>query len=157
MHPGADAVNFKMPMLNEDKYLNDQATSHGLVELDGTIVGVHATYWLGLVLDSAPGHEPLLPALGGLTGIEIHIHTILDLWEENNMVPLFVFDGQPLTGQDAVSMKRARGANEKTNHAWQLYADSHATEAVNTFGQNPGMTAGSSSKLPANMVQAPTL
>lgn len=131
--------NFKMPILNEDKYLNDQAATHSLAELEDSTIGVHATYWLGLLLDSTPAHEPLLPALGGLTGIETHINSILGLWEEHRMYPYFVFDGQSLTGQDEVSCRRAKSANEKTNHAWQLYSDGHASEAVNTFGQNPGM------------------
>lgn len=135
-HTTADA---KMPMLNEDKYLNDQVISHNLAELEDSVIGVHATYWLGLVLDNNPAHEPLLSALGGMTGIERHIEVILSVWGENRVTPLFIFDGQSLTGQDDVSCKRAQAANEKTNHAWKLYSESHATEAVSTFGQNPGM------------------
>ena len=132
-----------MPMLNEDKYLNDQATTVSLADLEDCSLAIDATYWLSLLLDNEPAREPLLPALGGLTGIEAHINVMLDLFAENRIVPLFVFDGQSLTGQENVSLRRARAANERTNHAWQLYSDSHATEAVDTFGQNPGM------KLPA--------
>lgn len=96
-----------------------------------------ATYYLNLLLDTSPAHEPLLSALGGLTGIQAHINDNLDLWNKHRIVPLFVFDGQSIAGQDNVSLGRRRAANKKTDDAWNLYSQSRAEQAVATFGANP--------------------
>lgn len=53
-------------------------------------------------------------------------------------MPLFVFDGQSITGQDDVALKRRRASNKKTDEAWTLYSQSEAEQAVTTFGANPG-------------------
>ncbi len=113
-----------------------------LSELDDCAVGIDATYYLGQLLDTTPAHEPLLSALGGLTGINTHINQNLDLWKKNNIIPFFIFDGQSITGQDEVSLKRGRNANAKTDEAWNLYSQSSAEQAVNTFGANPGTHTG---------------
>lgn len=110
-----------------------------LSELDDCAVAIDATYYLGQILDTTPAHEPLLSALGGLTGINTHINQNLDLWKKNNITPFFIFDGQSITGQDEVSLTRGRAANAKTDDAWNLYSQSSAEQAVNTFGANPGM------------------
>ena len=110
-----------------------------LSELEDCAVGIDATYYLGQILDTTPAHEPLLSALGGLTGINTHINQNLDLWKKNNIIPFFIFDGQSITGQDEASLKRGRAANTKTDEAWNLYSQSSAEQAVNTFGANPGM------------------
>jgi hypothetical protein len=89
-------------------------------------------------LDSPSANEPLLPALGGLTGIESHINENLGYWDKNRIIPFFIFDGQTVTGQDEVSLKRGRAANLKTDEAWDLYSRTQAEEAVSTFGANPG-------------------
>ena len=90
------------------------------------------------LLDTPPAHEPLLSALGGLTGIQTHINENLDLWDKNRVVPLFVFDGQSITGQEEVGLKRRQAATKKTDEAWTLYQQSQAEEAVTTFGSNAG-------------------
>lgn len=74
-----------------------------------------------------------------MTGITTHISENLDLWQKSNITPFFIFDGQSITGQDEVSLKRGRAANAKTDEAWNLYSQSSAEQAVNTFGANPGM------------------
>ncbi|XWX02034.1 hypothetical protein V2A60_010066 [Cordyceps javanica] len=127
-----------MPFLAEDHWINGQASSFDLSELDDCSLGVDATYYLGHILDTTPAHEPLLSALGGLTGITTHINQNLDLWKKHNITPFFIFDGQSITGQDEVSLKRGRAANSKTDEAWNLYSQSSAEQAVNTFGANPG-------------------
>ncbi|ODA79780.1 hypothetical protein RJ55_05374 [Drechmeria coniospora] len=127
-----------MPFLVEDSWLNSQATTSDIAELDGCAVAIDATYWLNLILDTPPAHEPLLSALGGLTGIEAHINENLDQWEKNRIVPFFIFDGQSVAGQDQVSLARRRAANKKTDEAWGLYSQSQAEQAVATFGANPG-------------------
>lgn len=91
-----------------------------------------------MLLDSPPAHEPLLSALGGLTSIDSRINENLDLWSENKITPFFIFDGQSVVGQDDVAVKRARTANQKTDHAWKLYSQNSGDEAVATFGSNPG-------------------
>ena len=101
-------------------------STHDISELEQCAIAVDATYYLGQLLDNPPAQEPLLPALGGLTGIESHIN-------EN-----FVFDGQSVTGQDDLALDRGLKANKKTDHAWALYSQTAAEEAVTTFGANPG-------------------
>jgi hypothetical protein len=114
---------------------------HDLAELEDCSIAIDATYWLSQVLDSPTGSEPLLPALGGLTGLEAHINEELDQWEKHRMIPFFIFDGQSLTGQDEVTLRRGQAAAQKTNEAWELYFDSKATEAVDTFGRYPGKSS----------------
>lgn len=111
-----------------------------VAELHDCSIAVDATYYLNHLLDTSPAHEPLLSALGGLTGIETHINENLDMWDKNRIVPLFVFDGQSITGQDHVSLGRRRAANHKTDDAWNLYSQSQAEQAVATFGANPGQS-----------------
>ncbi|PQK14990.1 hypothetical protein BB8028_0005g05080 [Beauveria bassiana] len=127
-----------MPFLAEDPWVNGQASSFDLAELDNCAIAIDASYYLGHILDATTAHEPLLSALGGLTGINTHIKQNLDLWEKSNIIPFFIFDGQSITGQDEVSLKRGRAANVKTEEAWNLYSQSSAEQAVNTFGANPG-------------------
>ncbi|RDA87671.1 hypothetical protein CP532_3777 [Ophiocordyceps camponoti-leonardi (nom. inval.)] len=127
-----------MPFLVEDTWINAQASTCDAAELQDCAIAVDATYWLNHLLDLPPAHEPLLPALGGLTGIHTHINENLDQWEKNGIVPLFVFDGQSITGQDDVALSRRRAANQKTDDAWELYLQSRAEQAVATFGANPG-------------------
>ncbi|PFH58512.1 hypothetical protein XA68_13576 [Ophiocordyceps unilateralis] len=127
-----------MPFLIEDSWINAQATTSDIADLQDCAIAVDATYWLSHLLDLPPAHEPLLPALGGLTGIQTHINENLDQWEKHGIVPFFVFDGQSITGQDEVSLSRRRAANHKTDDAWGLYSQSQAEQAVATFGANPG-------------------
>ncbi|QPG96803.1 hypothetical protein C2857_005296 [Epichloe festucae Fl1] len=127
-----------MPFIIEDSYIYAQATSHDVFELEDCSIAVDATYYLSQLLDTPPAHEPLLSALGGLTGIQTHINQNLDQWERSRIVPFFVFDGQSMTGQDEVGLERRRAANKKTDEAWNLYSRSEAEQAVTTFGANPG-------------------
>lgn len=113
-------------------------SSHDVSELEECSVAVDATYYLSQLLDTPPAHEPLLSALGGLTGIQTHINQNLDSWERNRIVPFFVFDGQSMTGQDEASLERRRAANKRTDEAWNLYSRSEAEQAVTTFGANSG-------------------
>lgn len=114
-------------------------STHDATELEDCAIGIDASYYLSHLLDQGPAHEPLLPALSGLTGIHAHINNGLDELDKLRVVPFFVFDGQSLTGQDDISLKRSQVANQKTNEAWKLYSQSEADQAVATFGANPGM------------------
>ncbi|OAA39953.1 XPG I-region protein [Metarhizium rileyi] len=125
-------------ILVEDSWINGQAYLADLSELEDCSIAVDATYYLSQLLDNAPAHEPLLSALGGLTGIQTHINENLDLWENSRILPFFIFDGQSITGQDEVGLKRRRAANKKTDEAWDLYSRSEADQAVATFGANAG-------------------
>lgn len=107
-------------------------------EIEECAIAVDATYYIQLLLDNPPSHEPLLPALGGLTGIRNHIENNLDQWAAAKVTPFFIFDGQSVTGQDEVTVRRGRRANDKTNLAWELYFSGQAQNAVQTFGQNVG-------------------
>ncbi|KAF4443860.1 hypothetical protein F53441_11319 [Fusarium austroafricanum] len=127
-----------MPFLVEDSWINDQVSTHDISELEGCAIAVDATYYLSQLLETSPAHEPLLSALGGLTGVEAHIKENLDLWAKFEIVPFFVFDGQPVTGQDDITLDRGLKANKKTDEAWNLYSQGAAEEAVSTFGTSPG-------------------
>jgi hypothetical protein len=116
--------------------------SHLVSEIEDCAIAVDATYYIRLHLDAQPYNEPLLPALAGLTGIQSRIETELDQWEAHRVTPFFIFDGQPITGQDEIAVKRGRQANEKTDYAWDLYFNSRANEAVAAFGQNTSMCLG---------------
>ena len=108
-------------------------------ELEDCAIAVDATYYLQVLLDNSPSHEPLLPALGGLTGIQAHIEADLDSWTASKVTPFFIFDGQTVTGQDEVAVIRGREAIKKTNEAWELYFTGQAENAVAAFGANGGM------------------
>jgi hypothetical protein len=109
-----------------------------LSEIRGCSIAVDAAYYIYTQLEAEP-HEPLLPALAGLTGIRSCIEGDLDQWKANGVVPFFVFDGQPITGEDETTLARSRQSNKKTDYAWELYFGSKALEAVQAFGQNTGM------------------
>lgn len=108
-------------------------------EIEDCAIAVDATYYLQLHLDVLPGNEPLLPALGGLTGIQGRIENELDQWKANNVTPFFIFDGQSMAGQDEVAVRRGLEGNVKTDIAWELYFNSRADEAVSAFGQTVSM------------------
>ncbi|KAK4168046.1 protein MKT1 [Cladorrhinum sp. PSN259] len=124
-----------MPTLNEDFQITSQAAEYSVSELQDCSIAIDATYYLQLQLDEQP-NEPLLSALGGVTGIQTRIEQDLSSWEAHKITPFFIFDGQPLTGQDEVTAKRGREANLKTDSAWELYFSSDPVAAVKAFGQN---------------------
>ncbi|TDZ53627.1 Uncharacterized protein CTRI78_v006886 [Colletotrichum trifolii] len=127
-----------MPCLVEDAWINGQAATHEISELEDCAIAIDATYYLQLFLDTPPFHEPLLPALGGMTGIEHHLRADIDQWKAHKIVPFFIFDGQSVTGQEEVAVQRGKLANQKTNEAWNLYFNSEAQKAVDAFGNNTG-------------------
>jgi hypothetical protein len=112
--------------------------SHSLAEIEDCAIAVDATYYLQYFLDTPPYHEPLLAALAGLTGIEAHIQRDLEAWQTNNIIPFFIFDGQAITGQDDVSVAKARQCNKRTDDAWNLYFSGEAKQAVDAFGRYTG-------------------
>jgi hypothetical protein len=116
----------------------DDVRQADVSQLEDTAIAIDASYYLQLFLDNPPYSEPLLPALGGLTGIQTHIEGDLDSWERNNTTPFFIFDGQSVVGQDDVSVQRAKRAIAGTDGAWDLYFQSRANEAVSAFGAHRG-------------------
>jgi hypothetical protein len=112
-----------------------------LAELENAVIGVEASHYLQTLIDRPPTHEPLLAALGGdpMT-FKSHIENELKQWKDNNMTPLFVFDGQTNVGRDEISLRKAKAALVETQDAWRLYADNQPDEAVKAFGSS-GMFA----------------
>jgi hypothetical protein len=110
--------------------------AHPLNELEDCAIAVDATYYLQLHLDVLPGNEPLLPALGGLTGIQGRIENELDQWKAHRITPFFIFDGQSIAGQDETAVKRGLANCIKTDISWDLYFNGRADEAVSAFGQS---------------------
>jgi hypothetical protein len=134
------------PLSSHQRGTADQSMhrrSHSVAEIEDCAIAVDASYYLQLFLDNPPYHEPLLSALGGLTGIQSHIEEDLDQWKAHRIEPLFVFNGQVVTGQDDITTLRGRLANEKTDQAWELYFNGRANEAVAGFGNNSSTLAGS--------------
>lgn len=127
-----------MPTSTEDLWLNEQVQQAEVSQLEDCAVAIDASYYLQLFLDHVPYHEPLLPALGGLTGIQTHIESDLDSWKTNRTTPFFIFNGQSVVGQDDVSVQRGKKAIAGTDEAWTLYFQSQATEAVAAFGSHRG-------------------
>jgi hypothetical protein len=80
----------------------------------------------------------LLPALGGLTGVQSHIESDLDSWKANNTTPFFIFNGQSVVGSDEIAIQRGMRAIVGTDEAWGLYFESQANEAVSAFGSHKG-------------------
>jgi hypothetical protein len=99
-------------------------------------IAIDATYYLYQFLETSPYFEPLLTALGGLTGIETHLTADLDKFKEHNVIPFFIFDGQPMVCQAEVAVSRAKAANVETDRAWDLYFATRAEDAVTAFGTN---------------------
>lgn len=156
------ADNHRVAALVEDSWINSQASyvpgnlgaptrlkdrrtnrpvhrTHGLDAITDCSIAICATYYLHLFLDNPPYHEPLLPALGGLTGIEAHLTQDLAKFKEHDVLPLFIFDGQNMAGQAETTVKKMRLANRKTDEAWEQYFASRAEDAVASFGANGGM------------------
>lgn len=106
-----------------------------LADLDNAVIGVEATAYLKQMIEEPPAHEPLLAALGGdPIGLKHHIENELDKWKENNMTPIFVFEGQSVVGKDDMTLRNARAALQRTESAWARYAENKPDEAVKAFG-----------------------
>ena len=108
---------------------------------DATIA-VEATYYLQHMIDHPPTNEPLLAALGGdPIALKHNIELELDLWKDNNITPLFVFDGQSPVGKEDLLLQASKASLSQTQKAWELYADNHPEDAVKTFGQSSKLAA----------------
>ncbi|KAI0434696.1 nuclease-like protein [Xylaria sp. FL1042] len=127
-----------MPILVEDHWINDQCGTVPVSELEDTTVAIDAAYYLQHSLDTPPAHEPLLPALGGLTGIQSHLENDLDNWKANKTTPFFIFNGQSVVGSDEIAIQRGMTAIAGTDEAWSLYFQSQANAAVSAFGAHKG-------------------
>ncbi|EAQ85945.1 hypothetical protein CHGG_07198 [Chaetomium globosum CBS 148.51] len=119
-----------------DPFIYNQAVAHSLSEIEDCAIAVDAAYYLQLHLDVFPGNEPLLPALGGLTGIQGRLENELDQWKAHNITPFFIFDGQSMAGQDEAAVKRGLANRVKADISWDLYFTGRAAEAVTAFGQS---------------------
>jgi hypothetical protein len=102
-------------------------------------IAVEATWYLQNLLDAKPVKEPLLSAHGGQPlWLKNEIQDDLDLWERHGLTPLFIFDGLPIVGKEEMSLRVAKEAAIRSEHAWNLYAPAktqeQTTAAVNAFG-----------------------
>lgn len=97
-------------------------------------IGVEAVYYLQHIIDNAPAFEPLTPAIGGEPlMLKKAIRDELDLWTENWITPLFVFEGRSTVGKEEITLLNAKDALIKTEHAWELYSGNEARESVDAF------------------------
>ncbi|KAK0636201.1 hypothetical protein B0T17DRAFT_71778 [Bombardia bombarda] len=120
-------------------FLTPFIRAHAVSEIQDCAIAVDATYYLQQFID-VPDLEPLLPALGGQTGIQGRLSADLDQWKAHGVTPFFVFDGQSMTGQDEVTVKRGIDVLEKSDYAWDIYFNGQANEAVVAFGRNSSMS-----------------
>jgi hypothetical protein len=110
-------------------------SSMPFADLENAVIGVEASAYLKLMIEEPPAHEPLLAALGGdPIGLKYHIENELDKWRDNNMTPVFVFEGQSVVGKDDMTLRNARAALAKTESAWAKYAENKPDDAVKAFG-----------------------
>ncbi|EFX03005.1 xpg i-region protein [Grosmannia clavigera kw1407] len=120
---------------SEDPWVGQQIVMSDLSEIEGCSIAVDATYFIQMMLDAGPAREPLMAALGGITGFQKNLGLELDQWAANNVIPFFVFDGQPVVGQEDVAIEEGLRDIAKTDIAWELYFGSRASEAVIAFGE----------------------
>src|SRR5689334_2255280 len=110
--------------------------TYDVSELNDCAVAVEATYYISRFLDYVPEHEPLLTAIGGLTGMHAYIERDLDQWKAHNITPLFVFDGQPIVGQDDRTVEVGLRAKQETDRAWDMYFNHQPENAVTAFSNH---------------------
>jgi hypothetical protein len=123
--------------IRETIFLTVPTSSMPFADLQNAKIGVEATYYLQHMIDEPPAHEPLLAALGGdPIALKRNIENELDLWKENGITPLFVFEGQSTVGKEEMAWHSAKTALVKTQKAWELYAENHPEDAVKTFGRS---------------------
>ncbi|OAA67029.1 xpg i-region protein [Niveomyces insectorum RCEF 264] len=118
----------------EDPFIAQQLVTYDVSDLDGCAIAVDATYFIQHIFNNTSYHEPLMSALSGLTGFTAFLEKELDQWAANNLTPLFVFNGQPVVGQDDMSIANGLRDIARTDTAWQLYSAGRADEAVANFG-----------------------
>lgn len=119
--------------------MEEAAVTHSVTELDDCAIAVDAGYYLQRVLISGnPCNEPLVAALAGMMGFSKIVETDLDQWKEHRVTPFFIFSGQPITGQDDISIMRGRRGNEDTDEAWRMYWSGEPGRAVEEFGAGSG-------------------
>ncbi len=106
--------------------------------LEDCAIAVDASYYIRQMLENFPSREPLMCALAGLTSIHMHMENELNQWKANKMTPFFIFDGQPVVGQDDVTVSSGVRAVARASEAWDLYFTGRADEAVGTFGAAGG-------------------
>lgn len=122
-------------LLSIKKLTQGLDSSMSFSDMKNAVIGVQATEYLKHMIQEAPAHEPLLAALGGEPiALRHYIGEELDRWKQNQMRPLFVFDGQSIVGKEDVALRAAMTALERTKKAWKLYGENEPSEAVKSFG-----------------------
>ena len=117
-------------------FANIIASTMPLSDLVNAHIGVEATEYLKQMIEIS-AHEPLLAALGGAPiGLKHHLEAELDRWTENNIKPLFVFEGQSTVGKDDIALRNAKEALDRTENAWKLYINGEPDKAVTAFGNS---------------------
>lgn len=128
----------------QDDWAANLAEHSKLDELSGFSVAIDAADHLTRLLNDPQWKEPLLPALGGLPfSMKRLVLDDLQRWKNHNITPLFVFNGLDFGKRDR-SFRASDDASRVTAEAWELYNQSEAERAVQTFGE-----ARTSSHIPA--------
>ena len=103
--------------------------------LSGRCVAVDAELFIQKLLTSDTTKEPLLAALDGVPfSYEKNLESEISLWRDSGIIPYFIFPG--LTPR-AIEPRRSvikRQQVRKIDAAWDLYHNSDADRAVNSFG-----------------------
>ncbi|KAF4626125.1 hypothetical protein G7Y89_g12037 [Cudoniella acicularis] len=133
-------ANFYGAAYEGKAYTTQDVSTMPLADIVNAHIGVEATSYLQNMIDTS--REPLLAALGGdpMT-LKQYIESELDLWKENKITPVFVFDGQTSVGKDEVALRKAKAALAQTQKAWELYVENHPETAVKAFGDSGAIRA----------------
>ncbi|KAL9073520.1 MAG: hypothetical protein Q9157_004725 [Trypethelium eluteriae] len=112
-----------------------------LSELDGAVVAIEASHYLGRLLMNPSSKEPLLAALGGLPfTMRTTVQNEIAAFRDANIKPIFVFDGLDVSKTKAVFQQADEAVRANTT-AWSLYNQHQAENAVTAFGESCAVTA----------------
>lgn len=119
-----------------DTWSSSRSETNSLRDLSGATVAIEANFYLDRLLNHPPTKEPLLSALGGLPfSLEAHVENELRVLQENDIQPIFVFNGME-AGKKHLPFKELEDAARLNGHAWDLYNRHEAEQAVDSFGKS---------------------
>ena len=104
--------------------------------LRDSVLGIDAAHYLDRLLTTSPSKEPLLSALGGFPlALKNHVEHELKVLRALRITPLFVFSGMDFAVREK-PLKQLREAAKRNSHAWELYNQHEAIQAVDAFGNS---------------------
>lgn len=113
-----------------DEWTQNLSDTSSLQQLEGCRVAIEASHYIQRL-----PKEPLLPALGGLPfSFRQAVDAELQQFKRHNIEPFFVFNGLE-SGSQEDELAIADRAASTANHAWDIYLQALAEDAVTKFGE----------------------